>query len=180
MVDEKRTSKFLSLVLRHNPGIIDITLDNNGWVEVNELLGKLKRHNFSVTIDELKKLVESNNKQRFDFSGDGKRIRANQGHSIVVELGYLKECPPAILFHGTSKENLDSILSKGINKMKRHHVHLSQDIKTALQVGERHGISAILKINSREMAKEGFDFFLSKNKVWLTEFVPLQFIKINE
>ena len=95
-------------------------------------------------------------------------------------MGYLKEIPPAILFHGTAKKNLDSILSKGINKMERHHVHLSQDINTARQVGERHGIPIILQINSGEMAKKGFDFFLSKNKVWLTEFIPIEFIKIND
>lgn len=180
MIGEKRISKFLSLVLRHNPDLIDIVPDKNGWVDVNELLEKLKRQRLYVTSDELKNLVESNNKQRFAFSLDGKKIRANQGHSIEVDLGYQKKNPPNILFHGTAKKNLESIFTSGIYKMDRHHVHLSQDIYTARQVGERHGVSTILKIKSIEMAKNGFDFFLTENKVWLTDFVPVQFIEIDE
>ena len=180
MIDEKRTSKFLSLVLRHNPDIISIVLDQNGWVEVDELIKKLRNKNIFITYSELKQIVETNNKQRFAFNIDGKKIRANQGHSIEVDLEYKEIKPPAILYHGTANKNIDSILLNGINKMKRNHVHLSQDIITARQVGTRHGDPIILEINAEEMDKNGIVFYLSVNNVWLTEFVAVEYIKLYE
>ncbi len=179
MNDAIKTSKFLSLVLRHNPSLIGIILDENGWVDVEELLEKLKSKNLYLNFNELKAIVESNNKKRFALSDDSKKIRANQGHSISVELGYKEQVPPDFLFHGTSEKNIDSIFKDGISKMKRHHVHLSQDFATAHQVGKRHGTPVILKINSKEMQKAGFPFFLSDNNVWLTDFIPIEFITIN-
>lgn len=174
-----KTSKFLSLVLRHNPSLIGIDLDKNGWVDVEELLEKLKSKNIFLTFDELKEIVESNSKKRFALSIDSKKIRANQGHSISVELDYKEQVPPNFLYHGTSEKNIDSIFMNGISKMNRHHVHLSLDITTAYQVGKRHGKPIILKINSGDMKKAGFSFFLSDNNVWLTDFIPIEFITIN-
>lgn len=179
MNDAIKTSKFLSLVLRHNPSLIGIVLDKNGWVDVEELLEKLKSKSLYLTFDELKEIVESNNKKRFALSIDSKKIRANQGHSISVELDYKEQTPPDFLYHGTSEKNVDSIFMNGISKMNRHHVHLSQDITTAHQVGKRHGTPVILKINSGNMKKAGFSFFLSDNNVWLTDFIPMEFITSN-
>ncbi len=180
MIDEIKTSKFLSLVLRHNPSVLGIELDSNGWVSTAELLTKMKAKGHKLTMSELKHLVENNSKKRFAFSDDFEKIRANQGHSINVDLGYQKQPPPAILYHGTAEKNLDAILDKGISKMNRHHVHLSSDKMTAQKVGMRHGNPIILAIDAKSMAIKGFDFYLSDNGVWLTDFVPSDFLQIDE
>lgn len=180
MGDEVKISKFLSLVLRHNPALIGLELDANGWASVVELLAKMKAKGHSINMEDLKHLVETNNKKRFAFSDDFEKIRANQGHSVEVDLGYEKQVPPPILFHGTAEQNLELILKSGIKKMNRHHVHLSQDVATAQKVGMRHGKPVILSINVKGMADIGFDFYLSTNGVWLTDFVPIEFIKFDE
>lgn len=180
MEDEVKTSKLLSLVLRHNPALIGLKLDANGWASVAELLDKMKAKGHGISPEDLKHLVETNSKKRFAFSNDFEKIRANQGHSVEVDLGYEKQVPPTVLFHGTAEKNLVLIMKEGIKKMNRHHVHLSQDVDTAQKVGMRHGKPIILNIDAIGMAKRGFDFYLSNNGVWLTDFVPAEFIIFNE
>lgn len=180
MEDEVKISKFLSLVLRHNPALIGLEMDTNGWVSVTELLDKMKAKGYAISMGELNCLVDTNSKKRFAFSDDFEKIRANQGHSVEVDLGYEKQVPPPVLFHGTAAKNLDLILKGGIKKMNRHHVHLSQDVATAQKVGMRHGKPVILKVEAKGMAEQGFDFYLSNNGVWLTDFVPAEFISVNE
>ena len=170
-------SKFLSLILRHKPETIGIELDENGWINTDLLLAKSIQHNYKIDLETLKIIVETNNKKRFSFSDDFAKIRANQGHSLDIELGYLPTKPPRILYHGTAEKNLNSILLHGLEKRDRHHVHLSQDIETAINVGKRHGKPIVLEILSEKMYNNKFDFFLSENGVWLVEKVPTIYIK---
>ena len=163
-------------MLRHNPAAAGVTLDAEGWVSVAELLAGAARHGHSFTRAELDEVVQTNEKQRFAFSPDSQRIRANQGHSISVDLGLTPETPPDILYHGTVDRFLSSILSRGLEKGSRHHVHLSPDIDTATRVGSRRGQPVILKIDAASMHSAGFHFFCSANSVWLTEHVPPQYI----
>ncbi|RME03905.1 MAG: RNA 2'-phosphotransferase [Planctomycetota bacterium] len=174
MDSKRRTklSKFLSYILRHHPEKIGLNLDKNGWADVNTLLEKCQQHNIHITRNELEEVVKLNSKQRFAFSPDNTKIRSNQGHSIPVELDYEPTPPPNILYHGTSERFLDSIRQKGLQKKQRHHVHLSSDMKTALEVGKRHGKPIVLKIKAREMSENGFTFYLTSNNVWLVETVP--------
>lgn len=178
-MDEKtivRRSKFLSLVLRHKPEEIGILLDDAGWVDVNVLLSALKKAGKALSLTELEEIVESNNKKRFAFSTDRKRIRASQGHSVEVDLEYTSTKPPRILYHGTASTSLDSIFDQGILKGKRHHVHLSADIATAQSVGGRHGKAVVLKVKAEEMYNDNHSFFLTPNGVWLTDEVPPEYI----
>jgi putative RNA 2'-phosphotransferase len=173
-------SKFLSFVLRHKPQAIGITLDAEGWVAVDELLAAAVRHGQSITRQQLEEVVATNDKQRFSFSADGRLIRANQGHSIEVDLGLVPVEPPELLYHGTVARFLDSIREKGLVRGKRHHVHLSADRDTAARVGQRRGRPVVLVIEARCMRGDGHAFFQSENGVWLTEAVPpayLQFPK---
>lgn len=172
-----RVSKFLSLVLRHQPQKIGIELDEAGWVEVQTLLDALVSHNFPITPEELNQVVETSDKKRFAFSEDRHQIRASQGHSVQVELGYQPATPPDILYHGTVDRFLASIRKTGLIKGQRHHVHLSPDTETATKVGDRRGKAIILKINAAAMTKEGLLFYISANGVWLTDNVPPQFIQ---
>lgn len=174
--DLKNLSKFLSYVLRHKPEEINLQLDANGWASLEELLSKLRKEFPTVTFDELLKVVETNDKKRFTFNEDETKIRANQGHSIAVSLELEKTVPPEILYHGTVEKYIDSIFSDGIKKMNRTHVHLSANIETAKIVAQRRGLPIILTIRAKEMCNKGFDFFLSKNGVWLTDFVPSEFV----
>jgi putative RNA 2'-phosphotransferase len=174
---EVRISKFLSLVLRHRPERIGITLEPAGWVAVEDLLGALARHGFPVTREELGHVVAHNDKQRFAFSPGGERIRASQGHSVPVDLEYAPAVPPEILYHGTADRNLESIREKGLLKGQRHHVHLSPDRETALKVGRRYGRPVVLRIKAGEMQREGFEFFVSANGVWLTGHVPARYLE---
>lgn len=170
-------SKFLSLILRHKPETIGIELDENGWVNTNILLEKYNQHSHKIDFETLKFIVETNNKKRFSFSDNFEKIRANQGHSLDIELGYLATKPPRILYHGTAEKNVNSILLHGLDKRNRHHVHLSQDIETAINVGKRHGKPFIFEILSEKMSNNKFEFFVSENGVWLTENVPVKYIK---
>ncbi|GAA4390578.1 RNA 2'-phosphotransferase [Hymenobacter koreensis] len=172
----RQLSKFLSLVLRHQPGTIGLSLDEAGWAEVNHLLTRLNQHGHAVTRETLEAVVAGSDKQRFAFSPDGQRIRANQGHSVTVDLGYTPQTPPEALYHGTAERNLPAIRSAGLLRQQRHHVHLSADVDTAHRVGQRHGRPVVLRIAAADMARTGYAFFLSENGVWLTEAVPPQFI----
>lgn len=174
---KKKTSKFLSYVLRHHPELINLNLDENGWANVDELITKSKRDSYQgLTIEELNEIVETNDKKRFVFNEDKTRIRANQGHSIDINLALIPQKPPEFLYHGTAQSNIDSIFEKGIEKRNRQHVHLSQDIETATKVGMRHGKPVILTINTEKMFDDGIEFYLSENNVWLTDFVDIKYI----
>jgi len=174
--DRNRTSRFLSLVLRHSPETIGIALDGSGWADVEELIAKcaVKGHSFSW--EELEEVVALNDKQRFVFNDDKTAIRANQGHSVEVDLDLEIKQPPDLLYHGTVEKFLQSIRAEGLKKMQRHYVHLSADMETAEKVGSRRGEAVILVVRSGEMSRDGHPFFLSGNGVWLTEAVPVKYI----
>ena len=172
----RNVSKFLSYVLRHNPDTIGIELDEAGWVDVNELLAGCERNGRHLTREELAEVVATNDKQRFAFSQDGRSIRASQGHSIPVDLGYAPTPPPAVLYHGTVEGNLPAITREGITKGDRHAVHLSPDRETAAKVGSRHGRPVVLEIDAAAMHADGHRFYLSANGVWLTEHVPPAYV----
>ena len=173
---QTQISKFLSYVLRHRPDEIGITLDPQGWVSIDALLAAASSHGTPITREDLELVVSNNSKQRFAISDDGTRIRASQGHSTSVDLGYAASAPPAVLYHGTAGSNVDSIRAQGIVRGQRHHVHLSVDTDTAMQVGGRHGSAVVLVVRAGEMHAAGHEFFLSANGVWLTEHVPALFI----
>lgn len=171
-----RISKFLSLVLRHDPGRIGIVLDPQGWVDVSELLSAVGKAGTPIDEPLLRRVVAENDKQRFALSDDGTRIRANQGHSVKVELGLPSVQPPLLLFHGTATRFLDSIRATGLHPRSRTHVHLSADSETALKVGARHGKPIVLHVQSGKMAADGFLFYQADNGVWLTEQVPPEYL----
>src|SRR6185369_3044967 len=172
-----RTSKFLSLVLRHEPERVGLKLGEAGWVNVEELLQAVNRHGTALTLDQLKHIVATSDKKRFAFSEDGQRIRANQGHSVEVDLQYPPQTPPEILYHGTAERFLPGIRKDGLQRMERHDVHLSAETKVTLQVGGRHGKPALLTIRAGEMHHAGFVFRCSTNGVWLVNHVPKEFIE---
>lgn len=171
-------SKFLSFVLRHRPEAIGLSVDREGWADVDELLEKAREHGRSISKETLRRVVATNKKQRFAFNADKSRIRANQGHSISVELGLPALEPPATLFHGTARRYLDAIKERGLLKGRRQHVHLSSDRATAIQVGKRHGKPIVLLVRAGAMHAAGYRFHLSENKVWLTEQVPPAYITV--
>lgn len=172
----KHISKFMSLVLRHKPDEIGLEIDDQGWVKVDELIIKMNQNGLRVDKDIINTVVETNDKKRFAFNTDKSLIRASQGHSIEVDLDLPVAVPPNILYHGTTSRFLDSILRTGLQKQNRKHVHLSVTIETAQAVGSRHGKPVILTINAKAMHEAGFKFYLSENKVWLTETVPVEYI----
>jgi len=169
----KNVSKFLSLLLRHKPETIGLNLDENGWADIDELISKSKE--IALTRALIDEVVADSDKQRFIIESD--RIRANQGHSIVVDLEFKAVCPPDKLYHGTATRFLDSIMQGGLTKQQRLHVHLSKDIETATAVGKRHGKVVILEVNSKKMFEDGYEFYLSENGVWLTDVVPVEYLK---
>ncbi len=173
---EVRASKFLSLLLRHNPGEIGLELSNDGWAKISDLVELTKDRKLRLTRDLVERVVELNDKKRFVISVDGVRIRANQGHSIAVDVGLREHSPPDVLFHGTASGFIESIMKFGLLRGVRQHVHLSADVETAKQVGKRHGSPLVLRVLALEMKREGFSFYLSENMVWLTEHVPVRFL----
>lgn len=173
---KRKISTFLSLVLRHKPAEIGLMLDDAGWVDVSLLLSQLTAYNKPVSMDQLQEIVETNDKQRFAFSEDGTRIRANQGHSVTVQLDYERAIPPELLYHGTVARFLPAIKEQGLKKMSRHHVHLSPDTATAEKVGQRRGNPMILSVRAAEMHEQGYAFYCTDNGVWLTDHVPAIFI----
>ena len=174
----KHISKFLSLILRHKPEKIGLTLDKNGWAVVTDILEK---SNLKFTMETLEEVVETNDKQRFSFNADKTKIRANQGHSLkTIDLEFAPQIPPSFLYHGTVPKFLQSIKLDGLKRMNRQHVHLSADRQTASIVGKRRGVPEILSIRSGQMQADGFPFYLSKNGVWLTDHVPPKYIDFKE
>lgn len=173
---ENKISKFLSYTLRHHPEDIGLTLDNNGWAIVEDLLEKAKKKGIHISFKDLKQIVANNDKQRFLFSSDEHKIKANQGHTIQVELGLHDTQPPEFLFHGTAKTSLASILKEGLKPMQRHDVHLSFNPEVAKSVGSRYGVPVILKIKSLEMFNDGLNFQCTPNNVWLTKHVDPKYI----
>ena len=171
----KKYSKHLSYVLRHRPDVIGITLDAQGWVNVDELIARSDK---GLSRDIIEAVVLENDKKRFILNEDKTRIRANQGHSVKVDLGLEAKNSPSTLYHGTATRFLDLILQDGLKKMNRHHVHLSSNLDTASKVGSRHGKLAVLSIDAKMMQDAGYTFYCSENGVWLTETVPPQYISI--
>src|SRR4051794_12662273 len=170
-------SKFLSKHLRHTPDALGLTLQPGGWVSVDDLLSASEKVGFGISYDELIECVETSDKKRFSFDETGDRIRANQGHSVEVDLQLEERQPPDLLFHGTVERFLASILAEGLKKGKRHHVHLSKDTETARKVGARRGQPVLLRVDAGKMFAAGFPFFLSANGVWLTDWVPAAFLR---
>jgi putative RNA 2'-phosphotransferase len=175
--ESKKLSKYLSFVLRHKPGTIGIELDANGWTDVNILISNCQRAGIPITKDILKYIVSTNSKRRFSFDDSFQKIRANQGHSVEINLAYTPKQPPRLLYHGTGEKYVAAILNSGLVKKDRHHVHLSKDIETALNVGQRHGKPVVFEVLAEEMFQNGFEFFLSDNGVWLTDNVPVQYLR---
>lgn len=173
-------SKFLSLVLRHQPESISIQLDQNGWTDVNDLIEKANNYGVKFDRETLNHIVATNTKKRFAFNDTLDKIRASQGHSINIELGYKNEKPPEFLFHGTAEKFVKSILDTGLEKRNRQHVHLSSDIETAIKVGQRHGKPFVFKVFAEQMYNDNFQFFISDNDVWLTDNVPTKYLKRND
>lgn len=172
----KETSQFLSLILRHKPEVIGITLDEHGWANVDELIaGISKTQKFNMGI--LETIVNTDEKKRYSFSDDKTLIRANQGHSIQVDVELEELAPPEYLYHGTGEKYKKSIEEKGLIPKSRLYVHLSRDVETALTVGKRHGIPIVYKVLSKKMAEDGYSFYLSVNGVWLTKQVPVKYLK---
>jgi putative RNA 2'-phosphotransferase len=176
-MDTKNLSKFLSLVLRHQPQTIGLQLDENGWASTATLLQRLNAHGKQADLATLKEIVAQNDKQRFRFNEDFTQIRANQGHSIDIELALPPATPPDRLFHGTATKNIASIQEKGLLKGSRQHVHLSAQSETAIKVGQRHGTPIVLTIKTKEMAEAGILFYVSDNGVWLTDHVAARYIE---
>ncbi|MBC6994932.1 RNA 2'-phosphotransferase [Lewinella lacunae] len=183
MISDKqliRLSKFLSLVLRHKPETIGIRLDPNGWTDVGELIEKSNGHGILFDREILNYIVSTNSKKRFAFNETLDKIRASQGHSVEIELGYTNQKPPEILFHGTGEKSVPSIMATGLEKRNRQHVHLSSDFGTAVEVGKRHGKPYVFKVLAEQMYNDNFQFFISDNGVWLTDSVPTKYLKQDE
>jgi putative RNA 2'-phosphotransferase len=176
----KKISRQLSYVLRHRPESVGLSLGEGGWIRVDDLLAALASNGTAVSQPVLEQVVAENDKQRFEFSKGGLRIRARQGHSAEVDLGYEPATPPDVLFHGTATRNLDSILEQGLMKARRHHVHMSTNKETMIAVAKRHGKPVLLSIDAKGMLAGGYEFFVTGNDVWLTDHVPPAYVSIVE
>uniref|UniRef100_UPI0030DC2697 RNA 2'-phosphotransferase n=1 Tax=Calothrix sp. NIES-2100 TaxID=1954172 RepID=UPI0030DC2697 len=179
MMDNRllKISKYLSKHLRHQPDSIGIKLAAGGWVNVQELIAACANHQFPITLEELQEVVATNDKKRFSFDSTGTLIRANQGHSVEVDLQFQPVIPPNVLYHGTGQKSVESIMQTGIAKMSRHHVHLSLDIATAKAVGARHGKPVVLAVDAAAMYQAGYQFYCSDNGVWLVDNVPPKYLQ---
>lgn len=166
----------MSLVLRHQPEAIGLHLDEHGWAPVDELINKLTAKGTDVDFSVIKFIVDTNDKKRFAFNEDKTRIRASQGHSIPVDLELKPVTPPETLYHGTAIRYLEAILQDGLLKQDRQYVHLTATKETAMSVGSRHGKPVLLEVSAGEMARAGFEFYLSDNDVWLVEIVLPEYI----
>ena len=177
-MNKTRISCFIARVLRHNPGAAGLTVDCHGWADVNQLIDGIRRTK-DPDFDRaaLDDIVATDDKQRYSYSEDGKRIRANQGHSIPVDVELAETQPPEYLWHGTATKYVESIDASGLLPRSRLYVHLSADIETAVKVGKRHGAPVIYRVRSGEMARAGYTFFLSVNGVWLTKAVPAEYLE---
>ncbi|MBV1907939.1 MAG: RNA 2'-phosphotransferase [Kangiellaceae bacterium] len=173
----KSGSKYLSYILRHHPEEIGVDMDSKGWVNVEQLIDKSIQYGQLLDNSLVTQIVSTNNKQRFAISGNGQMIRANQGHSVKIELDLEATSPPAVLLHGTAQKNAEQINAQGLSKMQRHHVHLSQNKDTAMAVGCRYGKLLLLEIDATRMVDDGFVFYKTVNAVWLVGHVPAEYIK---
>jgi putative RNA 2'-phosphotransferase len=176
MSDLKSTSKYISLILRHKPEVIGITLDDHGWADTQELIEGVNRTH-PLTMELLEEIVRTDEKQRYSFNADKSRIRANQGHSIPIDADLAETEPPETLYHGTGEKSVASIEREGLRPMSRLYVHLSPDTETARSVGSRHGKPVIYIVLAGEMYRSGYRFYRSANGVWLTKEVPVRFLK---
>jgi putative RNA 2'-phosphotransferase len=175
-MSEKEISKFISLILRHKPETIGISLDEHGWANVDELIeGVRQKHPMDMNM--LEKIVAEDEKQRYSFNEDKTLIRANQGHSIPVDVELEKKTPPDILWHGTGEKYVVSIDRQGLIPKSRLYVHLSSDYDTAIEVGSRHGKPYVYQVDAKKMSDDGFEFFISVNGVWLTKTVPVEYLE---
>ena len=174
--DLTRTSRYISLILRHKPETIGIELDEHGWADVEELIrGVSRTHRLDREL--LEKIVAEDEKQRYSFNVDGTKIRANQGHSIPVDVELEQLAPPEFLWHGTGEKYVQSIEAQGLISKSRLYVHLSLDIETAKKVGARHGRPVVYRVAAGRMAEDGYGFYRSRNGVWLTKTVPVQYLE---
>lgn len=180
MADLKKFSVFLALVLRHKPEAAGITLDSHGWADVPKLLKGMQAAGYDIDMAMLEEIVATDNKQRYSFDETHRRIRANQGHSVQVDVELNEQTPPELLWHGTATRFLDSIFEKGLVPGSRLYVHLSRDIQTAYAVGKRHGKAIVLAVRAGDMHRAGHRFWLSENGVWLTEKVPPEYLSVSE
>lgn len=172
-----RLSVFISLILRHKPEEIGITLDKHGWANVKELIDGINKTGRKIDMETLEGIVQTDDKGRYSFNEDKTMIRANQGHSVHVDVELKETTPPKILYHGTSTKALDNIKNQGIKSMSRLYVHLSGDLETAINVGGRHGNCVVLSIDTEKMYQDGVKFYLSKNGVWLTKYIDWKYVK---
>ena len=176
-MSKDRLSVFISLILRHKPSEIGITLDKHGWANVKELIAGINNTGRKIDMEVLEEIVRTDNKGRYSFNENKTLIRANQGHSIPVDIEFKEVVPPDVLYHGTATKSLDSIKQQGIKSMSRLYVHLSKDLETAIKVGERHGKCVVLVIDTKKMSDNGIKFYLSENDVWLTKYIDWQYVK---
>ena len=172
-----KLSVFISLVLRHKPDAAGITLDEHGWANVDELINGINNTGRKIDMTMLEEIVKTDNKQRYSFNEDKTLIRANQGHSIPVDVELKEQEPPELLYHGTADRFVKSIMTEGLKPMSRLYVHLSKDIETANKVGKRHGKPVILKVYSGRMYREGIKFYFSENGIWLTKKVDAKYLE---
>ena len=180
MSKEDKLSVFLSLVLRHKPETVGIQVDEHGWANVDELLAGINSTGRTIDMKMLEDIVRTDNKQRYSFNDDKTLIRANQGHSIPVDVELEEKEPPEVLYHGTASRFLYPIMRDGLKPMSRLYVHLSKDTETATKVGKRHGDPVVLKVNAKRMYDDGVKFYLSQNGVWLVKYVDMKYIDIEE
>ncbi len=182
MKDLTKLSKFIALILRHKPETIGISLDKNGWASVREVIEGINRTNgYSIDMETLEEIVRTDEKGRYSFNEDKTLIRANQGHSVNVDVELEEKIPPETLYHGTAQRFADAIRAEGLKPMSRLYVHLSKDVETAVKVGSRHGKPYVFKVNAGEMSRQGYKFLLSENGVWLTKYVLPKFLEeLNE
>ena len=174
-MDLTKTSKYICLILRHKPDVIGITLDKHGWANVNELIKGVSKR-YRLTMEMLEEIVATDDKQRYSFNEDKSKIRANQGHSINVDVELEEVKPPEYLWHGTGKKYVESIRETGLISKSRLYVHLSDNHETAVQVGKRHGNPVVFCVKSGQMYRDGYKFYRSKNGVWLTKSVPEEYL----
>ena len=176
-MNDTKTSKFISLILRHKPETIGISLDEHGWANVDELISGIQKSR-PFSMEDLERIVATDNKQRYSFNEDKSKIRANQGHSIDVDVELKEMTPPDVLYHGTGEKSVSFINKEGLKPMNRLYVHLSKDIETATKVGSRHGKSVIYQIDCKTMVDDGYTFYYSENGVWLTKSVPEAYLTL--
>ena len=179
-MDLQKVGRFISLVLRHKPETIGITLDEHGWANVDELISGIAEKHQGFSKEILEEIVRTDNKQRYSFNAGKTKIRANQGHSINVDVELEEKEPPEYLYHGTGKKYFSSIMEQGLHPKSRLYVHLSADIITAKVVGHRHGSEVVFRVDTGRMFRDGYKFYLSANGVWLTKEVPVNYLQAME